>query len=544
MKIQSTFSGRIPVTKLRFLIIILLGVGIFFRFVNLDRKNYSGDEVVTALRISGYTFSEMQQQLFNSHVISPEDLQKYQSPNLEKSAIDTIKGLALEESQVVPLYFVMVRFWAGLFGNSLAVMRSLSAFISVLAFPCLYWLCQELFESSLTGWVAIALIAISPVHLLYAQDARPYSLWILITILSSAVLLRTLRVKTKTSWSFYGATVTLGLYTQLFFALVAIGHGIYVAAIERFRLSKTLTSYLLASFAGLSTFIPWLLVIILNPPSDTVSWTNVKTTFLSSAIRWTGLVSRTFLDLNISPADSFFRMVTLSPLILILFSLIIYSLYFLCYRTPKRIWLFILTLIGVTGLTLMLPDLILGKRLGTTRYILPCLLGIQLAVAYLLTSQTTSLSANLQLKKLWKIVTVMLVLAGVLSCTLFSQAEYWWNNNPTGSKLNSEIANIVNQTNHPLIISDNENPIPIQNLGHLLKPKVRLQLMVKSNIPQITDGYNDVFLYNPSESLRAELGRVYKSEIKLILETGQSERKDSRDYTSFWRLVKDEQVND
>ena len=222
MKKQSTLAWRLPATDLRFSIVILLGIGIFFRFVNLDRKNYSGDEIMTSLRISGYTLTEMQQQLLNGRVINPEYLQKYQSPNLEKSAIDTIKGLALEESQVVPLYFVIVRFWAGWFGNSLAVMRSLSAFISVLAFPCLYWLCLELFESSLTGWIAIALTAISPVHLLYAQEARPYSLWILITILSSAVLLRTLRVQTRVSWSFYAATVSLGLYTHLFFALVAI----------------------------------------------------------------------------------------------------------------------------------------------------------------------------------------------------------------------------------------------------------------------------------------------------------------------------------
>ncbi len=69
-------------------------------------------------------------------------------------------------------------------------MRSLPAIISLLAFPCIHWLCLELFEESITGSVAIAVIAVSPFHLAYAQEARQYSLWVLITLLSSEALLR------------------------------------------------------------------------------------------------------------------------------------------------------------------------------------------------------------------------------------------------------------------------------------------------------------------------------------------------------------------
>ena len=40
----------------------------------------------------------------------------------------------------------------------------------------MYWLCLELFESSVTAWLAVAIIAISPFQIVYAQEARPYSL--------------------------------------------------------------------------------------------------------------------------------------------------------------------------------------------------------------------------------------------------------------------------------------------------------------------------------------------------------------------------------
>ncbi len=56
--------------RLRFIIVMLLMVGIFFRFFNLDRKVYWHDETFTSLRISGYTVNEVKQQIFNGRIIN------------------------------------------------------------------------------------------------------------------------------------------------------------------------------------------------------------------------------------------------------------------------------------------------------------------------------------------------------------------------------------------------------------------------------------------------------------------------------------------
>ena len=42
-------------SKIKILFLVLLMLGIFFRFVNLDKKIYLRDEVLTSLQISGYT---------------------------------------------------------------------------------------------------------------------------------------------------------------------------------------------------------------------------------------------------------------------------------------------------------------------------------------------------------------------------------------------------------------------------------------------------------------------------------------------------------
>ena len=115
------------VQALYFLLIVLLVLGIFFRFVNLERKVYWTDEVLTSSRISGYREGEVSQQLYNGSVIRVNDLQKYQFPNPDRTLTDTVRAL-ISHPEHAPLYFFMARFWVQLFGNSVAATRSLSAF--------------------------------------------------------------------------------------------------------------------------------------------------------------------------------------------------------------------------------------------------------------------------------------------------------------------------------------------------------------------------------------------------------------------------------
>ena len=225
-------------------------MGIFFRFASLEKKVYWIDEGYTSLRISGYTESEFIQEFNDGQIKEIKSLQKYQRINGDKSVFDTVKGLALEESQLTPLYFVAARFWVQLFGDSIAVTRSLSAVFSVLALPCMYWLCLELFESSMTAWLAVAIIAISPFQIVYAQEARPYSLFVMLILLSSAVLLRGMRLKTNSSWAIYAVTLVVGFYSYLLLGIVAIAQKIYVVILETFGFNKNGISYLLASIVG------------------------------------------------------------------------------------------------------------------------------------------------------------------------------------------------------------------------------------------------------------------------------------------------------
>jgi uncharacterized membrane protein len=492
---------------LRFFIIAVLLLGLFFRFVNLDKKVYWGDETFTSLMISGHTHSELKQDSFQGKVVNIKDLHnKYQKNHSGKKFSDTIN--ALKKDVHPPLYYTLLYFWTHYFGDSVAVTRSLSAVISLLAFPCLYWLCLELFNSSLVGWIAVLLLAVSPFHVLYAQEARMYSLWTVTILLSSAALLRAIRLKTNFSWIIYATTITLGLYTFLFMGFVAIGHGLYVSIIERCRLSKTFFYYLLASFFSIVTFIPWLLVLITNSSSfqSATAWAKQDTALLSLVANWLYNISYIFVDfffIFTYQPNSFFNWYFGKYIIPIILILIGFSIYFLHRQTSVRVWLFVLTLIIIPALGIILPDLISGGYASImSRYFTPCYIGIELAVAYLLATQINFFGANVWKQKLWKLVTITLISGGLLSCLISSQSEFWWNKRTT-SYDQLQAAYTINQAINPLLVV--ENASEALSLSHILNPQVKLLIINQPNLLKISGSYSNVFFLQPSKYLQDEL---------------------------------------
>lgn len=291
---------------LRFLIITVFALGVFFRFYNLDTKVYSQDETHTSLRISGYTSLEVQRQIFNSRTLKKEAFDKFQSLNYEKGLGDTLMSLAIEDPQRPPLYYLLIRIWVQLFGTSVTAIRSFSAIVSLLVFPSLYWLCRELFIVPLSvPYVAIALTTISPIHLVYAQEAQEYILWLVTIVISSGALLRALRLETTGEhkedriyvWGIYTVTLTLSFYTSLLSGFLAVAHGIYVTATADFRWNKTVKAYTLASLAGFCSFIPWILIILTNffQFHQTTNGTSSKLPLFALFQAWLIQLSRIFL---------------------------------------------------------------------------------------------------------------------------------------------------------------------------------------------------------------------------------------------------------
>jgi uncharacterized membrane protein len=119
---------------------------------------------------------------------------------------------------------------------------------------------------------------------------------------------------------------------------------------------------------------------------------------------------------------------------------------------------------------------------------------------------------------------------GVVSSLTISQSQIWWTK---GKNIeNYPIAKIINHSIDPLIIDKltEDDGRSIISLSYLLEPKVKLQLVYdESNIPQVAQGFSDIFLVNPSDELKERLEKEQNFNIEPVY---QGKRR------SLWKLEK------
>jgi uncharacterized membrane protein len=513
---QSLFPSKKFSAKywLKILFVTILLIGVFFRVVNLDKKPVWIDETHTFSVISGHDDLEVVEKLPSQIPVDVETFLEYKYPNPDKNLGDSLYKLYTDVHP--PLYFLIARTFVIWFGDSVKVLRSASAFLSILTIPAIYWLCLELFQSSLVAQVAAVLFCVSPFQVLYAQEARPYSLFTLVVLVSGASLLWAMRSKKRLPWFIYSISVALGLYSQFFFLFVLFGYFSYIFTVESFRFTKRFQSFLIANVAGFIAFIPWLITVLIHLSSfkDKSSWIVNHTLSILGAVRlWSENISLSFVDPRASEYFGFgrFGLYFLIPFIIIL---VIYSLYFICTKTPKYVYLFVLTLFASTALPLIAADLILGgNRQIWTRYLIPCFLSVQISVSYLLATKTFSLDLDHTNRKrrFWLLITATLITAGIIFSSVIAQADTWWNK--YGGGVTIQIAQLVNQAEDPLVIV---NPSPFSSVFYYaFEPDVRLLFASDQKLEADPSQINgSIFLLNPTDTLKTEFNRLL--DIKLL----------------------------
>ena len=138
-------SAARPLTALWLLAAAAIVVGVFFRFYHVDQKPIWDDEVVTWLHFLGVSEREVVGAAPNFRHVS--DLREVLHPTIALRPVsDVVAVLLAEDQQHPPIYYVIAHAWVSLFGDSVQAVRLLSAVIGLLAIPCMYWLCIELFE--------------------------------------------------------------------------------------------------------------------------------------------------------------------------------------------------------------------------------------------------------------------------------------------------------------------------------------------------------------------------------------------------------------
>ncbi len=165
-------------------LITALVIGAVLRFWNLDAKPLWMDEVITAIFSLGRNYLEVPLDQFFS--ISELD----QLFRLKSTTCAAIAHTISVQSVHPPLFFCWLNQWVQIVpGNWVWQIRSLSAFAGVGAIAALYWLNRIAFASN-AGVIAGLVMAVSPFAVYLSQEARHYTVPMLVVIVSLVGLVR------------------------------------------------------------------------------------------------------------------------------------------------------------------------------------------------------------------------------------------------------------------------------------------------------------------------------------------------------------------
>ena len=113
-----------------------------------------------------------------------------------------------------PLYFWLLKLWIHGFGLSEAGVRSLSAVASIAQLAAMgLWLRSLCLSRRAVAW-AVAVGALAPLHIYYAQEARAYALATLFVTLTLWAYTRAAGRGRWADWALYGAAHLAALYTH------------------------------------------------------------------------------------------------------------------------------------------------------------------------------------------------------------------------------------------------------------------------------------------------------------------------------------------
>lgn len=156
-----------------------------------------------------------------------------------------------------PLYFLLVKAFM-LLGQTEFIIRLPSALASTGAVFVLYLIGRDLFDEKV-GLTGALLLAISPLQLLYAQEARMYAQLLLLTCLSGWTFIRAMRGQSRRWWAFFVISAALACYTAYFIFPVFLAMGLYVLLIDRTR--KNIWRFGLSMLLAAGLYLPWLAVL-------------------------------------------------------------------------------------------------------------------------------------------------------------------------------------------------------------------------------------------------------------------------------------------
>ena len=251
--------------------IIILGTGL--RFWQLDAKFLWIDEIFTAIFSLGRSYQDIPLNV----IFYPANLVDLLTINPQVGCGDITHNLILESTHP-PLFFCLSHQWLNwlqpLPQSLIWKLRALPALLGVFAILAVYYLNRLAFCPQ-AGLMAAIIMAVSPFAVYLSQEARHYTLPLLLITLSLIFLVKIQQDLNQKKqriiiWFSWSAINTISFYVH-YFCLIAFVAQI-VALILLIRRQKIRLVTFGFALLPLVFYLPWLPILIKHFTSSNASW--------------------------------------------------------------------------------------------------------------------------------------------------------------------------------------------------------------------------------------------------------------------------------
>ncbi|MEX5511099.1 glycosyltransferase family 39 protein [Pseudomonas paralactis] len=157
-----------------------------------------------------------------------------------------------------PLYFLLLRGWIEVFGDSIGSIRSLSAIPGVAVVGLGIWLTRQL-STRRAAVLAGILLALLPTAVRYSQEVRMYSLLGVCLLGATLALVYWVRQPERARYlAVYVLLMSAGFYTHYFTALCVLVHWAYLGLQAPGQRLITRPAWWVANVAIVLLYLPWL----------------------------------------------------------------------------------------------------------------------------------------------------------------------------------------------------------------------------------------------------------------------------------------------
>ncbi len=159
----------------------------------------------------------------------------------------------------LPFYIVLLNGWVHLFGISELATRTLSAVFGIMTVFAVYLIGRRWYGLRV-GIFASLLMALSPIQIFYSQEARMYSLMVLLAALSFYMFMEVIKRPLLYRIIIYILINIMLIYTHLFGFLVLLVQSVCYLIFMRAK-TKNMVYGTIVALIILASFVPWVPIL-------------------------------------------------------------------------------------------------------------------------------------------------------------------------------------------------------------------------------------------------------------------------------------------